>query len=169
MTTKYTTTAVVRWIVSLAALTTLVACATGPKTVNHGFGFNLSDSPEAELLAYRYGDSDLPVSWTPRPGEKNNTPQRTYVYGPMRQGDSLYVKWRLKATGEIHEETVDLRHRLPRDITEHRVYFMIKGAQLYVYLVPPDSKKLPNGASSTGPRIYRDLDVKTIYPDSPKS
>jgi hypothetical protein len=84
----------------------------------------------------------------------------------MRQGDSLYVKWRLRATGEIHEETVDLRHRLPRDITEHRIYFMIKGPQLYVYLVPPDSKKLPKGAPSNGPRIYRGLDVKTIYPDS---
>jgi hypothetical protein len=121
------------------------------------------------LLAYRYGESDLPVSWTPGPNEKSRTPQRTGVYGPMRQGDSLYVKWRLKASGKTYEDTVDLRHRLPRDITKHEIYFMIKGLQLYVYLIPPESKKRPAGTAPNGPRKYRDLDVRTIYPGHPKT
>jgi hypothetical protein len=44
---------------------------------------------------------------------------------------------------------------------------MIKGPQLYVYLIPPESKKRPPGAPPVGPRMYRDLDVKTIYPEEP--
>jgi hypothetical protein len=43
-----------RRTVSAIVLSSLVACASGHKIVNHGFGFNLSDSPEAELLASRY-------------------------------------------------------------------------------------------------------------------
>jgi hypothetical protein len=159
----------VRWITQVIALGALIACATGPGVVNHGFGFNLSESPEAEVLAYRYGESGSAASWMPSAGDKNNTPQRTYVYGPMRQGESLYVKWRLKASGHVYEDTVDLRNRLPRDISEHRIYFMIKGPQLYVYLVPPESQKRPSESPPNGPRIYRDLDVRTIYPDPSKN
>jgi hypothetical protein len=117
-------------------------------------------------MAYRYGDSDLGVA---NLGDKGRVPQQSNVNGPMRLGESLYVKWRVKATGEIHEDTVDLRNRLPRSMTDHRIYFVIKGPQLYVYLVPPEEKKLPAGAPPNGPKIYRDLDVKTIYPDPSKS
>jgi hypothetical protein len=79
------------------------------------------------------------------------------------------VKWRLKTTGVVYEDTADLRKQLSGDITGHRIYFVIKGPQLFVYLVPPESKKLSAGAPPNGPKMYRDLDVKTIYPDSPKT
>jgi hypothetical protein len=159
-----------RWAVLAIVLSTPVACTTGPKVVTHGFSFvAISDSPDVEVLAYRYGDSNLPVSWMPGPNDKSRAPQRTGVYGPMRQGDSLYVKWRMKTTGETYEDTVDLRRRLPPDITKHEIYFMIKGSQLYVYLVPPESKKRSSGTSFEVPRKYRDLDVKTVYPDPSKS
>jgi len=166
MTAKYTLAAAVRWIVSVVVLSALVGCTGTAKVVTHGFTFDvLSDSPEAELLAYRYGDSELPVSWMPGPDEKTRAPQRSGVYGPMRQGNSLYVKWRLKATGQTYEDTVDLQHRLPQDITDHRIYFMIKGPQLYVYLIPP--MKRPGGSNT--PRAYPDKDAKTIYPDPSKN
>lgn len=164
-----TNSVTLRWLTLVALVCALTACTYGPKVVPHGFYFDaFLDSPDAEVLAYRYGDSSLPVSWMANSNEMSRTPQRTGVYGPMRQGDSLYVKWRLKATGDIYEDTVDLRKRLPSDISGHRVYFVIKGPQLYVYLVPPESKKLPAGAAPNGPRMYRDLDVKTIYPDPPE-
>ena len=163
--------AVVRWVASVIALCALMACARGPKVVDHAFTFDVhSDSPDVELLDYRYGDSDLPGASNPsRLRDKGRAPFNMNINGPMRQGDSLYVKWRLKATGDMYEDTVDLRKRLPSDITGHRIYFVIKGPQLFVYLVPPESKKLPAGAPSNGPRMYRDLDVKTIYPDPQRS
>ena len=165
MSARYTLVVFLRWLASITVLSALIACTARPKVVTHGFVFDaFLDSPDVEVLAYRYGDSNLPVSWMPGSNEKSRAPQRTGVYGPMRQGNSLYVKWRLKVTGDVYEDNVDLRGRLPNDITGHRIYFMIKGARLFVYLVPPESKKLPAGARSNGPSIYRDLDVKTIYP-----
>jgi hypothetical protein len=148
-----------RWIAQVIALTALVACTSGPKVIDHAFSFDLfSDSPDAELLAYRYGDSNLPVNSM---GERSTAPQRTNVHGPMRQGDSLYAKWRIKASGKIYEDTVDLRNRLPRDITNHRIYLMIKGPQLYVYLIPPTKR----ADGSTTPRMYPGKDAKVIYPN----
>ena len=78
----------------------------------------------------------------------------------------MYVKWRIKSTGQIHEDTVDLRSRLPRDIKDHRIYFVIKGEQLYVYLISPQRRAAdlpPNG-----PEMYQHRVVKTIYPDQAK-
>lgn len=156
-----------RWVFTIVALLLAVGCSTGPRVVDHAFSFDAySDSPDIELLDYRYGDSRLPgTSNLEELREREEAPLRINVNGPMRLGDSLYVKWRVKKTGEVFEDTVDLRRRLPSDITDHRIYFLIKGPQLYVYLIPPKSKKRPVGAPPNGPREYQDLDVKTIYPD----
>ena len=43
----------------------------------------------------------------------------------------------LKATGEVIEERVDLRGRLPQNMRDQEVTFVIDGRQLYVYLVTP--------------------------------
>jgi hypothetical protein len=64
------------------------------------------------------------------------------------------------------EETVDLRYRLPRDITDHRVYFIVRGPQLYVYLISPERR--PPDMPGNGPRVYSHLKTTTIYPDQPK-
>lgn len=83
----------------------------------------------------------------------------------MLRGDSLYVKWRVKSSGRVYEDTVDLRNRLPRDIKDHRIYFVIKGEQLYVYLISPQRR--PSDVPPNGPGMYRHRIVKTIYPDQP--
>lgn len=81
----------------------------------------------------------------------------------MLVGDSLYVKWRIKATGEVLQETVDLRHRLPRDIEDHRIYFVVRERKLFVYLISPE--RLPPGSPPNELRIFRERKVKVIYPD----
>jgi hypothetical protein len=156
-----------RLVVALTTLFVAVGCANEPKVVDHAFTFNVGwDSPDVDLLDYRYGTSLLPgVQNSEHLRAEGRAPLNANVNGPMRQGDSLYVKWRVKSTGQIYEDTVDLRRRLPRDITKHRIYFLIKGPQLYVYLIPPKSRKRPAGAPVNGPPGYQDLDVKTIYPD----
>lgn len=35
----------------------------------------------------------------------------------------------------MHEDTVDLKRYLPRDISGQRIRFIIEGPQLYVYLI----------------------------------
>lgn len=143
----------------------VAACANGPEIVDHTFAFDaLRDSPGIQVLDYRYGDSRLPGA--SNPGyirREGRSLQRTGITGPMRKGESLYVKWRTLPDNKIYEETVDLRRRLPKDITDCELYFVITGPQLYVYLVLPQRR--PPNVAPNGPRQYHDRYVLTIYPD----
>lgn len=64
---------------------------------------------------------------------------------PMPVGEFLYVKWRVRATGQVYEERVSLRNRLPVDMKDHGLTFVIEGPQLYVYLITPKLKNTPYG------------------------
>lgn len=137
---KYVFVKTVRWALLGLMLVWLSACATGPRVVDHAFSFDARwDSPGVEILNYRYGDSNLPGTRIPpqllASGGSSGT---TGISGPMPLGDSLYVKWRIKATGEVFEDMVDLKSRLPADITGQRIYFIVSGPQLYVYLIGAD-------------------------------
>lgn len=165
----------------LLALAVLSSCATGPKLTDHAFSFDARwDSPDVEVLNYRYGDSKHPGARTQEYSLRDGKiPQAAGINGPMLRGDFLYVKWRIKDTGDVFEDTVDLRNRLPDDIVRHGIYFIIKGPQLHVYLITPE-KLNPNPCPSreelrrlgtTGSpddRIfsrYCNLKITTIYPD----
>jgi len=173
------------WLILGLAFVGLSACASEPRQVDHAFEFNASsDSPGVEVLNYRYGNSNLPGTRIP-PAllREGGISGGTGINGPMPRGDSLYVKWRIKATGVVYEDTVDLKNRLPEYITRHRVYFIIKGPQLYVYLISPE-KLNPNPcpsreelrrlgrSDSPDDKIFStfcNLKISTIYPDQPKS
>ena len=145
----------------------LIAPAAKAEVTDHAFGFDLRyDNQDAEVLDYRYGDSKSPVRAPEDAVSEGRTFLSANVNGPILRGDSLYVKWRDKATGEVREETVDLRGRLPVDLAGSRIHFVIKESQLYVYLIsraprPPDMP--PNG-----PRMYQYRITTTIYPDPEK-
>ena len=117
----------------------LTACATAPASVGrestyHSFDFNTrKDSPNVELLDYRYGNSTGPVVRN-HDGEGNSR-QYGGILGDITRGDDLYVKWRMKDSGKVFEDTVDLKSRLPRDIKNHSIYFIVDKSQLHVYLI----------------------------------
>ena len=142
----------VRWLLALCISLVLVACTTvgGPKLVVHAFNFDGTKdgwAEQADLLAFSYGDQYQRVQNSvddPRSGVfagMSELPPRESVNGPMPVGDFLYVKWRLMASGEVLEERVDLRARLPGDMKDHELTFVIDGRQLYVYVVTPERKK----------------------------
>jgi hypothetical protein len=151
------------WFVASFMLVVLTACATGSKLTDHSFGFDMRESPDAMVLDYRYGESVM--TRAPTYALKEGTvPQVRSINGPIPRGDTLYVKWRIKSTGAVYEDTVDLRNRLPADITHHRIHFVIRGPQLYVYLISPEKRPVN---WPTGPlRMYSDLKVVTIYPNN---
>lgn len=157
-------------LAALAALTALVtvlaACVAAPPLVDHAFGFDLrQDGQRAEVLDYRYGDSQLPVQAPAAAVAAGQSFTFAGVHGPMRRGDTLYVKWRDLASGQVHAETVDLRARLPADLRDHTLYFVIRGAHLVVYLVSPRGVPRSPASPADGPRLYSDRNVVRLHPD----
>lgn len=134
--------------------------------IDHSFEFNvISDSPEATLLDYRYGRGEMPVT-APRAWMKAAGPMRQQggVTAPMPVGNDLYVKWRVNATGEVLEQTVDLRNRLPSDMTNHKIYFVIRKRELFVYLISPE--KRPQNWPKYEPPGWTHRKVYVVYPTS---
>ena len=152
----------------IVAMLALISCATNAEVVDHAFSFDMrDDGQDAEVLDYRYGASKLPVRAPEAAVSEGRPLYQTNVHGPMLRGDSLYVKWRDKSSGKVYEDTVDLRHRLPADMTDKRIHFMTRGPQLYVYLISSGPKSANSAAG--GPRMYRDRETTLIYPDKPQS
>jgi hypothetical protein len=156
------------WFVALAAVCMLGACAIiGSDIVDHSFGFDLrQDNQDAEVLDYWYGSTKSPVRAAPYRVKKSDTFYFQAVTGPMSRPEALYVKWRNRKTGQVYEDTADLRNRLPRDIARQKVYFMIYGPQLYVYLI--SNERRPPNVPRNGPTTYDYRLITTIYPDQVK-
>lgn len=148
-------------------LLTLSACVTGPTMVFHSFAFDaVDDSPDIEVLDYQYGSDKLFATSADRYFVSiGQVFPRWYTGGAFPRGDMLYVKWRIKESGQIYEDKVDLKTRLPEKIENCIVYFVIKGKQLYVYLITPEKRpaSLPPGPL----KIYAYLKHYQIYPDQP--
>lgn len=142
----------------VAATLLLSACAFGPDTVNHVFEYDTwIDSPDAEVLDYEYGNSQLPgVRPSVEARRLDEVGQQTLVHGAMLRGDFLYVKWRIRKTGQVFEDRVDLRKRLPSDLTNCRIHFVLNGSQLRVYVVYPQAV---NGLCQS--------DIQKSYRESP--
>lgn len=173
------------WFGLLLALS-FVGCATGQvgSVVNHGFAFNAAtDSPGIQVLAYSYGDSPNTYGGRLRATEEDTkngmVSQGTNITGSMAVGRFLYVKWRIKKTGEVFEDTVDLQKQWPRSVENQRVYFIIEDRQLYVFFITLLNLRpyftLEQGDeissySNTSPRtktleMYARSYITMVYPD----
>jgi len=122
------------WITLL--LVCLAGCASGPKLVSHSFSCDMwfdGWANQADLLEYSYGDKFQMLHKKVRPDQQGLGCGG--VTAAMPVANFLYVKWRLKATGDVIEDRVDMRGRLPENMYMQTVTFVIDGRQLYVYLV----------------------------------
>lgn len=129
-------------LLSMAAL--LWGCmGTGPiQQPDHSFSFDGQFdgwAKQVDLLEYRYGSKDHSTGDAVKPGS-TSLGTRNPVINALPMGEFLYVKWRIKATGEVREDRVDLRPLLPRTKDKQTVTFVIDGKQLYVYLVTNQPK-----------------------------
>lgn len=121
------------WVLAL-----LTACASGPKLVSHSFnfdGFNDKWADKVDLLGYSYGDQYNKLKDKAAAGSTLGA--QGNVNGPIPVGEFLYVQWRVKGSGEVLEQRVDLRERLPHNMTDHGLTFLMDGRQLYVYVTTP--------------------------------
>jgi hypothetical protein len=156
----------------------LTACATGGAMVNHSFSFDtINDSPDIEVLDYQYGGSR---QFGTHPEKERVALGETFkawgISGSMPRGEFLYVKWRVKNSGQSFEDKVDLISRLPADIEGLRVHFVIRGPQLYVYLIYPwdgkpwEMEPIKNRFVPVpgGVKRFEGQKQVQIYPDQPK-
>jgi len=144
----------------------LTACTSSSKLVDHSFSFDaILDSPGITILDYRYGSSDFPGTANTEERRKDGrSDQGTGTTGPMVPGEELYVKWRIDATNQIVERTVDLRNKFPKNLDGHTVYFIVEGAQLFVYLVTPEARD--TRTPPIGSKKHRHRKVVRLVPDS---
>ncbi len=144
----------------------------------HSFSFNVrQDMPDIEVLDYQYSNSrHNGIRATPERVPTQGTGQGFWgegINGNLLRGDFLYVKWRVKKPGTVlpeylgtYEDKVDLRSRLPADITGLKLHFIIRGPQLYVYLIWPYDEKheYPVGVLKNFGKVKQ----VQIYPDQAK-
>lgn len=128
------------------------------------WGFNtFRDSPDIEILDYRYGYIIPDRNFGPdKKREALMLQFREMVIAPEGHDCKLYMKWRVKSTGEEYEENVDLSRRLPANITAQTVYLVIEGPQLYVYLISPEER--PKNWPPLGPKRYYYEKVTQLHP-----
>jgi hypothetical protein len=141
----------------------VASCATGPKLIDHSFSINGwydGWAEKADLLEYRYGDQFNML----QKRNENGLGYNIGVSAAMPVAEFLYVRWRLKDTGEVIEDRVDLRPRLPKDMYRHELTFVIDGRQLYVYIVTqtPITQVLPKPPLRTS--LSRHRIAYEIYP-----
>jgi hypothetical protein len=91
------------------------------------------------------------------PGPLSNSGYTAFMPPPT----TLYVKWRDLGDGSIHENTVDLRGRLPRRLDGNTLYFTATGSQLRLFLIW-DGVGRPADQRPIGP--YPDLQTVQLYP-----
>jgi hypothetical protein len=155
------TSSSIKLFVALLCIWTIAGCAVSPRIEIHGFHYDtLNESKGVEILAYNYGDS-----WIKGPTRGSERNVRTRIVGYIPVGDYLYVKWKIKLTGEVLEERVDLRPLLPPDMRSQNVEFVIKEKILYIFLT--DFKRVrPIDTPIVGPFNSQPFLTRQIFPQT---
>lgn len=158
-----------RVIAAAALLASIASCAFmggEGRTYYHSFDFDTNVDAatyghrEVDVLDYAYGTSRSFGTYRGKESkELSASITQGGVTGPMARGEFLYFKWQVRATGQVYEDHVDLRHRLPSDMTNRAIHVVIDDSQLYVFLLPPLEIKDALGRASVVPapwerRIY---------------
>jgi hypothetical protein len=141
------------------------------RLANHAFSFGGIGIPEnvgIKILNFQYGDSKavgtyVEDAWL----ATGHVGQGGGVTGTMPVGDFLYVKWQILKTGEVCEDRVDLKSRLPSDMDQKIIHFTIKGQQLNVYVIEGNTPANfhASGAPDCPVSSYGAFQCTRIYPD----
>lgn len=169
-------------IILLGAFTIMLnACTAGSgglmrdnELIDHAFALNTwefdgkAGTERVELLDFLYGNPDgYAVRNYPEYKARGECVQGTSGgnIGTKRKDLKIfYVKWLDKATNEVHEVTLDLTKKLPKDFSrDHRFLASFKKGQLYAYVITPE-RRSPNEPRN-GPEAYDYRKVLTVYPE----
>ena len=125
----------------------LIACSAVSNIVDnrtlHSINFDpYKDSTGIELLYYRYGSAnEFGLRTTPGQAASGKPVPGTGMTGELPVGADFYAKWRVVSTGQIIEDTVNLKSRLPLYMHKQEIRPIIEGSQLYIYLISYDTMR----------------------------
>lgn len=163
-------------ILLVITVISLIACTHTPSVsrcpdnnrVNQAFSFGGDgENQDIEILKVYYGIPGCPPNYDSEKLLVNGkTLQGTNIVGgPARRAWTLDIEWRVKSTNVEYKESVDLKSRLPKDMTNQKIHFWINGNQLFVFLITQERR--PSNMAPTGPKITQHLKTLTIFPDQP--
>lgn len=149
----------------LLALVVYAAEVRSSRGAEYQFTFGgAGENQGVEILNYRYGNSKMaftsPADWELA---KGHIAQGGGAYAHFKVDTPLYVKWRVLSTGKEYSDTVDLKGRLPSDMSNKNLHFTIQTTQLNVYVIEKHGHK-PEGPDCPV-RTYFDHGCTRIYPD----
>ena len=142
---------------------------SGARMVNHGFSFGglgVRENVGIEIMNFQYGASKAEGTYVDDASlTAGRVRQGGIVMGGMPVGDFLYVKWRILATGEVLEDSVDLKSLLPSDMDHKIIHFVLNGRQLIVYLIEGTTSLHAPAAPDCPAASYGPSRCTRIYPD----
>ena len=147
--------------IGVSLLLATQGCASLKNTF-YSFAFDMdADDQDAVVLDYRYTLNGQTIVGASKDVLREGLPfHRESVFGQMPRGDALYFKWKIRSTNSIFEKTVDLRGRLPADLSKDRIFVMVRGSELLIYLIH-DELRSPE-APEIGPRTFHSYRTELI-------
>lgn len=151
---------------------TMASHIASHERVFYDFEFDLSSTPDIELIDYTLETENPDHTFKARLFGTATGPVvlQSYNIGAAlhHKPTRLFVKWRIKSTGQEYQETADLRGRLPANMKNSVLTFTMEGkplgTRLYVYLVLHDELR-PKGGAIYGPTLYQAYKVLVLYPN----
>lgn len=129
-------------VISVTALASLMACsnlAQGlpgvPQFATYSTQFSRWDRPTITVIDYQYSaNGKVFEQWSESLKAEGRNPGEGGYYGYRPVVEKLYVKWKLLATGEVFEETADLREKLPQSMEQKKLHFIVWDKTLHIYI-----------------------------------
>lgn len=175
---------------TVTALTSLLACSNLAQSIpgktqyaTYSTAFSRWDRPTITVIDYQYSSNDKVFErWSPSLKAEGRNSGGGGYYGYRPVVEKLYVKWQLLETGEVFEDTADLRGKLPKSMERKILYFVVWDKQLNIYIA--DRQKLAKSSclplayyKKNGPLIFKgaddaasvtycDLPVIKVYPNT---
>lgn len=136
----------------------------------HSYEFNIkTDSPDIELLDYNYSIAKPSKEDYAGTGG-NGISTQIGITGPFPVGKSVYMKWRVKSTGNIFEDKVELNNPIVGGIKNKRLYCVIDGKQLYLLIMDLEkfrekvtSEELKTSRNNAKTPLQKALHMNILY------
>jgi hypothetical protein len=146
----------------------MYGCAVGPKKALHGFSYDaVFEMENVEIVDLRYGSGP---SFPPRtrcvPVREDGAKciQRMAATLLPEVAETLWVKWKLKSSGEVFEDTISLTKWHPYISDGMNIFFVIREKQLSLYL---DTRQPRPAGWPRYPNVRQDyFKVYQLYPTS---